>query len=116
MKLIVSRNQSDMKGLLGGHKGVKFNLRAHVQLTPEEQQLAERYMILKKWLPTELAAGMMGAKKVPEFGDLLTPVAFEYESLEVLLEKEEELKKVCAGVKNYIDVARSFGGQDVFEF
>jgi len=39
MKLIIRRNQADVKGLFGGHKGVRFSLYAQVQISDEEKAL-----------------------------------------------------------------------------
>ena len=39
MKLTIKRNQADVKGLFGGHKGVRFSLYAKANITSEEQFL-----------------------------------------------------------------------------
>ena len=43
MKLTIKRDQADVKGVFGGHKGMKFLLSYRVELTPEEQGLITRY-------------------------------------------------------------------------
>lgn len=45
MKLVIRRNQADMKGFFGGHKGVKFSLFAKADITEEEQALIRKYMV-----------------------------------------------------------------------
>ncbi len=45
MKLIVKRNQTDVKGLFGGHKGVRFSLHARANITDEERALIDRYKV-----------------------------------------------------------------------
>ena len=45
MKLIIRRNQADVKGLFGGHKGVRFSLYAQVQISDEEKALINRYKV-----------------------------------------------------------------------
>lgn len=43
MRLIISRGQSDVKGILGGHKGVAFSLSCKVNLSPQEEELIKCY-------------------------------------------------------------------------
>jgi hypothetical protein len=45
MQLIVSRNQQDVKGMLGGHKGVQFTLSYRLELTEDELALVSRYKL-----------------------------------------------------------------------
>ena len=118
LKLVVWRDQEDVKGMLGGHKGVRFLLTAQLLLTDAERGLSERYKILDKWLPVELSVGMRGGRGGAQtpFKALLNPVAWEYEALEILLDKEEHLRSVCATVATYLKVASSFGGQQAYEF
>ena len=39
MKLVIQRSQQDVKGMLGGHKGVSFTLSYRLVLTGEEEEL-----------------------------------------------------------------------------
>jgi hypothetical protein len=45
MKLTIRRNQADVKGLFGGHKGVRFSLFGRVQVSTDENALIERYKV-----------------------------------------------------------------------
>lgn len=42
MKLVINRSQQDIKGMLGGHKGVSFTLSYSLVLTSEEAELVQR--------------------------------------------------------------------------
>lgn len=42
MKLALKRSQQDIKGMLGGHKGVSFTLSYRLVLSSEEQELVQR--------------------------------------------------------------------------
>ena len=115
MNLQVVRNQKDIKGFLGGHKDVKFSINAKLLLTAEEAQLAEHYKISGNKLNAELGALATNASVTPTLADLSRGVEFEVNNVAMILEVEDQLKGFCSRAKGYLDVARSFGGEQVWE-
>jgi hypothetical protein len=49
MRLIIHRSQADVKGMLGGHKGVSFTLSTRLEFT---ENLLDHY---KMWAASSLA-------------------------------------------------------------
>ena len=45
MQLTITRNQADIKGLFGGHKGVSFSLSGQCSVSADEKALIERYKV-----------------------------------------------------------------------
>ncbi len=58
MRLIISRNQQDVKGVFGGHKGVQFTLGYRLELTQEEAELVRRYNLGSHTLTTRVIDGV----------------------------------------------------------
>ncbi|HMO52738.1 MAG TPA: hypothetical protein PKE26_16230 [Kiritimatiellia bacterium] len=113
MKLKVTRNQVDMKGLFGGHKGVRFSITAKADVTPEEKELIEHYkmgdQVLARWEPDrEKDKTFDGTLSVQS---LLNGRTVESESLGKLQELEEQVIEGCKKLKGYLAVARSFGNE-----
>lgn len=113
MKLKVTRNQVDMKGFFGGHKGVRFSIAAKAEVTPEEKQLIDHYkmgdQILARWEPDrEEDKEFDGTLSVQS---LLSGRTVESKSLGKLQELEEHIIEGCKRLKGYLAVARSFGSE-----
>lgn len=113
MKLIVSRGQSDVKGLLGGHKGVAFNLTCRVTLTPQEEELIKRYKVEGEVLTWR--DGKKGSVPGETIGSFLRGVRFETQDIGSLLNNEEVIRDACTTFKGYLEVMRTFGGEEVVE-
>lgn len=47
MRLIINRSQQDVKGMLGGHKGVSFTICSRLELTKEEADLVSRMPVTR---------------------------------------------------------------------
>lgn len=130
MKLLIRRNQKT--GLLGG---AKYTLYVRAQVTDEEQQL-----IKKNHLAGELLvyydkdadkATLAGAMKdaggltgvlVRKMRDTALTVAkliegteFKCENVGELLGVEGEVRQATLMLKNYLDVATTFGGEEVLD-
>lgn len=114
MKLFLSREQE--KGMLGG---VKFGLKARVELTNEESELVRKYKADKEvLLKKELKIPFTGRAIVFDItvGSLMTGQTFKCNDIAEILETEENVKESCKNFKNYIEVMRSFGGEEVIEY
>lgn len=113
MQLIVKRDQEDRIGVLRGHKGVDFLLSFQLQLTSEEAELVRRYrfgdMALGTWL-------YQGAEvPIATVHGAVAGRTMRWPSVVEMLSRERELKKACVGLKQLLDVANNFGGEDRIE-
>jgi len=114
MRLIVNRSQQDMKGMLGGHKGVQFTLAYRLELTPEESELVARYKLGSypvTWrtfqgtqTPDDTIANMTEGRR-QSLPDVTT-----------LLNNEQVVKDSCDQLPVLFDVCRSFGGDEVIDY
>jgi hypothetical protein len=113
MKLTIRRDQADVRGLLGGHKGVKFKLSAKVDISGEERGLIDRYKVGEYVLasyelgsqPTLITvSGIIGGRSI------------ETESITKLLELEDTVKQGCQNLKTLLTVMATFGGEEVIEY
>jgi hypothetical protein len=114
MKLVISRNQAAVKGLLGGHKGMEFTLSYRLVLTGDEQALVDQYRLQEypvTWktiqgtqLPDDTIANMIAGR-----GQTLTDVT-------TLVANEEIVKRACDSLPQLFDVVSTFGGDEVVEY
>lgn len=105
MKLIVKRDQD--KAFLGG---INFKLFCKVELTPEEQQLVNKYK-----LQNEVLTAKRDGSPDLTVNDLLRGVEEKLKSVDVLINNEEAIKVACKSFKDLLIVSASFGGQEVIE-
>ena len=112
MKLKVTRNQVDMKGLFGGHKGVRFSITAKVELSDEEKQLIAHYkmgdQVVADWEPAQDNKTFEAPITIQS---LLSGRTIESESLSKLQGLEEQIIEGCKTIKGYLEIARSFGSE-----
>ena len=104
MKLIIKRDQD--KAFLGG---MNFILEARVQLTSEESDLIKKYKAHKEVLYSR----DRGAYTI---NNLVDGVREKCKDITILLNNEEVYKEACKHLKTLLEVMRSFGGEEVFEF
>ena len=114
MQLFITKDQA--KGLLGG---VKFELSARVELTADEADLVKRYKADKEVLvQKEVKVPFTG--RTLNFGltvgSLTSGQAFKCGDVGEILETEKNVKEACEAFKNYLEVMKHFGGQEVIEF
>jgi hypothetical protein len=95
VRLFLDRDQA--KGFLGG---VKFELTAKVELTPEEAELVRRYKADKEVL-------IQKEVKVPFTGKSFN-LGLTIGSL--------TSGQACEAFKTYLDVMKHFGGQEIIEY
>jgi hypothetical protein len=114
MKLFIIRDQA--KGLLGG---VKFELRARVDLTNEEAELVKKYKAGKEiLLKKEVKIPFTGRALVFDLKIDSLPAGqnFKCNDIADIIEYEKNVKESCEAFKNYLEVMRNFGGEEVIEF
>jgi len=113
MQLAIIRDQADKRGMLGGHKGVNFSLYYELRLTEHERQLVERYRLGTYALTFQTLRGqeMPGTTVAQAMqGQMRT-----MESVAVLVKNEKVIKEAVEDFKILLDVASTFGGEDVIE-
>jgi len=110
MQLVIRRTQADMKGVFGGHKGVQFNLHYRLVLTQEEAALVQKYRLDMHILSKS------GSGLVETVGDAVRGVNQSVQSVDVLLSNEATAKRACDSFYKLIQVAQSFGGEEVVDF
>lgn len=114
MRLFINRDQA--KGMLGG---VKFELSAKVQLTNEEAELVRKYKAEKEvLLKKEIKIPLTGRALVVNLtiGSLLGGQIFKCGDIAEILEYEKSVKESCEAFKNYLEVMKNFGGEEVIEY
>jgi hypothetical protein len=98
--------------LLGG---VEFKLSARLELTQEEADLVRRYGVDKEWskISTTFGNPILG----PMIRNLVSSgQTFRCADIGEIFEIEGSVKEVCEAFKNYLEVTKSFGGQEVIEY
>jgi hypothetical protein len=114
MKLKITRDQEQKKGLLGGNKGIEFTLECQVDLTEEEKALVDKAKIgeyiLTKYRPHE-----DGMELPLTVNDLINGVASRVKNVQKLLGLEEEIISGCENLKSLLAVISTFGGEEIIE-
>lgn len=118
MKLTIKRNQADVKGFFGGHKGVNFSLYGRSEITNEELTLINKYkvggFVLAKYkIPSKLD----GADPIDiriSVAEIIAGMSVETDDINTLLELEKAMKDGCVNLKNLLAVMATFGGEEVF--
>ena len=113
MKLMIRRDQADVKGLLGGHKGVKFKLSAKADVSAEELALIDRYKVSEYVLA---AYEVNNQPMLVTVSGIIGGRSIETESITKLLELEETVKAGCQNLKTLLAVMATFGGEEVIEY
>ena len=116
MKLVIRRNQADVKGVFGGHKGVRFSLFGQVQITDAERALIERYKVGEYTLAVyELQLGKEIVRDRVSVNGIMSGKSIETDNINTLLELEEKMKEGCRTLRNLLQVMSTFGGEEVVE-
>ena len=112
MQLSITRDQD--KGLLGG---VKFELKARVQLTNEEAELVKKYRVDRESLLIKEAKIFGRAFEIKiTIGDLTGGQTFKCNDIAEIIETENNVKEACENFKNYIMAMKQFGGEEAIEY
>jgi hypothetical protein len=124
MQLQVTRDQK--KGMMGMGK-VVFILTARAELLPDEKSAVEKYKMGdtvlwdKELIPAVAGMSMFGAiaKKMTDkkitVNDLTRGKTIECKDIVEMVGHEETLKQACQTFKGILEIAATFGGQEVFE-
>ena len=114
MRLIINRSQADVKGMLGGHKGVQFTLGYRLELTEEERSLVERYKLA--YYP--LTWKTVGTLREPDdmIANMVTGRTQTVTDVRTLIDNEQVIKNACDQLPPLFEVVRSFGGDEVVEY
>jgi hypothetical protein len=108
MRLIITRDQADMKGVFGGHKGVQFTLAYILETTKEEDALIERYRMGGHTVTTRGGA--------PEtVSQLREGLVQTLSTVETLVQNEKVITEACKDFGLLLAVARTFGGEEIVE-
>jgi hypothetical protein len=114
MKLYITRNQAT--GFLGK---VKFVLKARVELTADELSLVEKYKCKNELLLLkELIIPFINKTFLLELtiGSFIDGQEFKCKDIADILQYEANVKEACETFKNYIEVMKSFGGEEMIEY
>jgi hypothetical protein len=114
MKLYITRDQA--KGFLGG---TKFELSAKVELTNDESSLVSKYKADKEiLLQKEIKIPFTSKTLILDIniGGLMMGQTFKCKDIADIIEYENNVKDACGTFKNYLEVMKNFGGQEVIEY
>ncbi|MBV5338782.1 MAG: hypothetical protein J0665_04375 [Deltaproteobacteria bacterium] len=99
--------------------GISFELSAKVELTSEESELIKKFKVEKEsLLKKEIRIPLTGKSIVLSLtiGDLVSGQSFKCNDIAEIIETENNIKESCSVFKNYLEVMRHFGGQEVIQF
>jgi hypothetical protein len=115
MRLIIQKDQS--KGLMGG---VSFEVAALVKLTPEERHLVQHYKMENHVLFSKKMVTLWGTPTDQEIqvrvNDLAAGTVYKCKDLNEVINLAESVKRACESLSAYLEVASTFGGEEVYEF
>lgn len=113
MQLAIIRDQVDKRGMLGGHKGVNFSLYYELRLTERERRLVEQYRLGSHALTYQAIRGQeMPSTTVAQ---AIQGIMQTMDSVAVLVNNEKVIKEAVEEFKLLLDVASTFGGEDVID-
>jgi hypothetical protein len=117
MKRTIRRNQADVKGMFGGHKGVSFSLYGKCDVSDAEKALIEKYKVGEHVLAS-YEVPVKGGESI-EFhitvNGIIGGKTHETKDIDTLLKLEESMKSDCNALKTLLMVMATFGGEQVFE-
>jgi hypothetical protein len=114
MKLIINRSQQDVKGMLGGHKGVSFTLSYRLELAHDEMELVQRYKLEEYPVTWHTVSG----NRMPDdtIRNMLQGRSQTVRDVQTLLGNEGVVKDACDSVATLFQVVKTFGGDEVIEY
>lgn len=115
MELSLQRDQN--KKMMGG---VSFQVRAEVSLTPKEEQVVNENKLHDQVLFSKQLTNIWGTPIDEELnvtvGNLLNGETYKCNDVATVIAYSESLKDACETLKGYIDAAKTFGGEETYEF
>jgi hypothetical protein len=115
MRLHLARSQADAKGLLGGNKGVNFQTRARIALDADEEVLFRRCRLDGFAVKVIRGVDKNGGKVHYSARDVVTGIVRESKNVEDVLGFEYEMKECCRDLRAWLQVARTFDGEVVWD-
>ncbi|HEX3624876.1 MAG TPA: hypothetical protein VH280_05545, partial [Verrucomicrobiae bacterium] len=113
MKLTIRRNQMDVKGLFGGHKGVRFSLYGKCDILEGERALIDKYKVGDYVLADyEVPLTTEKLTMTVTVNGILNGQTVETGNINTLLDLEKSMKQGCQNLKNLLDVMKTFGGEE----
>ena len=114
MRLIINRNQTALKGMLGGNKGVNFTLSYQLQLSEQEQALVRQYKLNDYPVTFNTVQG----NRIPDdtIGNMMAGRSQTLTDVTTLIRNEEIIKEACDSLPTLFDVVSTFGGQEVIDY
>ena len=117
MKLTIRRNQADVKGMFGGHKGVKFSLYGKCEINEGEKALIAKYKV-GEYVLAEYKSKLKNGESLDSritVDSIVTGTTVETDDINTLLELEKSMKEGCKNLLNLLAVMGTFGGEEVLE-
>lgn len=117
MKLTIRRNQADVKGIFGGHKGVSFSLTGQCEVSDAEKALIAKYKV-NEYILAEYEKKIGGEEPIKftiTVDGLIRGESIQMRDIGTLLEVEEKMKSGCANLKSLLTVMATFGGEEVIQ-
>lgn len=117
MKLKIWREQEEVKGLLGGSKGITFKLTAQVQISDEERALIKKYGLDADDIatyPTKTSGGGT-IKAVITLNHLINGAEMTGDFYS-MVNREADIKEGCSDFISVLRAMSAFGGHEEFEF
>ena len=114
MQLYIARGQAqEMLGNVG------FILRVKVKLSHEEEKLVSTYnaykeVLLQKEIKIPFTTKVFMLKI--GIGDLIAGQNFKCKDIADILEYEKNVKEACKSFLSYLEVMKTFGGEEVIEY
>jgi hypothetical protein len=117
MKLTIRRNQADVKGVFGGHKGVSFSLFGQCAVTDAEKALIAKYKV-GEYVLAKYTIDTGRNEPLPftiTVDGIIQGKSVETKDIETLLGVEEQMKSGCKNLTTLLTVMATFGGEEVIE-
>ena len=114
MRLLIQRDQQEVKGMFGGSKGISFTLKYQLQLNEEEQEIVRRYRLESYPLTWNTVQGT----RMPDdtVGNMMEMRTQTLTDVTTLLKNEEIVKSACDALPHLFNVVRTFGGKEVIDY
>jgi len=114
VRLLIQRDQQEVKGMFGGSKGISFTLKYQLQLNEEEQEIVRRYRLESYPLTWNTVQGT----RMPDdtVGNMMEMRTQTLTDVTTLLKNEEIVKSACDALPHLFNVVRTFGGKEVIDY
>lgn len=114
MRLVITRSQTEVKGMLGGSKGFSFTLAYRLELTANEQEIVRKYKLGTYAVTFKTVQG----SSYPDdtIDSMCIGASQTVGSVETLLRNESVIKDACDKLPILFQVVSSFGGSEVIEY